>query len=58
MQVNLRSAFIPERRQFTVNASVCLRFLFSEQLVAVFLVYFIPFKLNFFPQLALIEIYY
>ena len=58
MQVNLRSAFIPECRQFTVNASVCLRFLFSEQLFAVLLVYFIPFKLNFFPQLALIEIYY
>ena len=58
MQVNLRSAFIPERRQFTVNASVCLRLLFSEQLVAVLLVYFIPFKLNFFLQLALTEIYY
>ena len=58
MQVNLRSAFIPELRQFTVNASVCLRFLFSEQLVAVLLIYFIPFKLNFILQLALIEIYY
>ena len=58
MQVNLRPAFIPELRQFTVNALICLSFLFSEQLVAVLLVYFIPFKLNFFPQLALIEIYY
>ena len=60
MQVNLRSAFIPELRQFTVNAliRICLSFLFSEQLVAVLLVYFISFKLNFFPQLALIEIYY
>ena len=58
MQVNLRSAFIPERGQFTVNASVFLRFLFSEQLVAVLLSYFISFKLNFFLQLALLEIYY
>ena len=58
MQVNLRPAFIPELKQFTVNALICLSFLFFEQLVAVLLVYFIPFKLNFFLQLALIEIYY
>ena len=58
MQVNLRSAFIPKLREFTVNALICLRLLFSEQLAAVFLVYLIPFKLNFFLQLALIEICY